>query len=82
MNRKPSGMFSEALLSSTAMGGMGVHITYIAGTISNLEKSSFERICYRASRGKVLCYFSDKIFTIKDFDGVEKTRVVYVLVFQ
>jgi hypothetical protein len=59
----------------------GVSITYLAGTINTTEKRAFERICYRMSRGKALCYFSDSTFTIRDFEGVETQKVVYVLVF-
>ena len=69
------------------MGGMfnkemGVQISYLAGTINNTEKQNFQKLIYRASRGRVLCYFDDSSFTIKDFEGTEKTRVVYILVFQ
>ena len=60
----------------------GVSITYIAGTINKNEKQIFEKLVYRASRGRALCHFDESNFTIKDFDGVEKHRVVYVLVFQ
>jgi hypothetical protein len=42
----------------------------------------FEKLVYRASRGKVLTHFDDHVFTIKDFDGGEKYRIVYILVFQ
>ena len=41
----------------------------------------FEKLVYRASRGKVLTHFDDQVFTIKDFDGGEKYRIVYILVF-
>ena len=30
----------------------------------------------------MLCHFDDSIFTIKDFDGGERQRLVYILVFQ
>lgn len=69
------------------VGGMfnkehGVQVGYLAGTINNTEKQTFEKLIYRASRGKVLCYFDEQGFTVKDFEGHEKHRVVYVLVFQ
>ena len=60
----------------------GVSITYIAGTINKSERQVFERLIYRASRGRVLVHFDEENFTIKDIEGVEKIRVVYILVFQ
>ena len=60
----------------------GVAIAYIAGTINNNEQRSFEKLMFRASRGKVLTRFHEQDFTIKDFDGNSKTKTVYVLVYQ
>jgi hypothetical protein len=54
----------------------------VAGTIDSHELRQFEKLIFRASRGKVLCYFDPHHFKVKDFDGIEKHRVVYVLVFQ
>jgi hypothetical protein len=54
----------------------------MAGTIENKEISGFTKIVYRASRGTVLCHFDSQSFKIKDLEGFEATRVVYVLVFQ
>lgn len=51
---------------------VGVQISYLAGTINNSEKQIFEKLIYRASRGRVLTHFDDQVFTIKDFEGVEK----------
>ena len=60
----------------------GVQISYIAGTISNTETRSFEKLIYRTSRGKVLTRFHDKDFTLREFDGTIKTKTVYVLIYQ
>ena len=54
----------------------------MAGTIAVAEINQFEKLIFRTSRGKVLCYFDPLNFKIKDVDGNEKIRVVYVLVFQ
>ena len=54
----------------------------MAGTIQIKEISSFEKLIFRISRGKVLCYFDPLNFKTKDIDGIEKTLQVYVLVFQ
>ncbi len=65
-----------------SMRDAGVSIAYISGTINYTEQRGFEKLIFRASRGKVLTRFHDQNFTLKDFDGVEKTKTVYVLVYQ
>lgn len=40
-----------------------------------------ERLIFRLSRGQVLCFFDKEIFKLKDLDGVERTRTVFVLSF-
>ena len=60
----------------------GVSIAYMSGTINHTEQRQFEKLMFRASRGKVLTRFHDQSFTIKDYDGNEKTKTVYVLVYQ
>ena len=46
------------------------------------EQRAFEKLIFRASRGKVLTRFHEKNFSLKDFDGSVKTKTVYVLVYQ
>ena len=60
----------------------GISIAYMSGTINHTEQRQFEKLMFRASRGKVLTRFHDQSFTIKDYDGLEKTKTVYVLVYQ
>ena len=72
----------KSLMSTIFNRDKGVSITYIAGTINKTEKQMFERLIYRASRGRVLVHFDEENFTIKDFEGQEKDRIVYILVFQ
>ena len=43
---------------------------------------SFQKIIFRASRGKVLTHFDQQLFKIEDHDGHTKERAVYILVFQ
>ncbi len=57
-------------------------IVYLAGTIDVTDMRYFEKLVFRTSRGKVLCYFDPLNFKLRDFDGNERSRVVYVLVFQ
>lgn len=64
------------------MSEQGVSIAYIAGTINASEQRSFEKLIFRISRGKVLTRFHEQSFILKDFDGIEKTKTVFVLVFQ
>ena len=54
----------------------------MAGTIDNTEINSFTKLIYRASRGTVLCNLDSTSFKVKDLDGKEFTRAVFVLVFQ
>ena len=56
-------------------------IAYLAGCINNTEQAVFEKLIFRASRGKVLTYFDQNSFTVKDYDGNEKTKTAYVLIF-
>jgi len=69
-------------VSAGISGEYGVAIAYIAGTINNTEQRAFEKLIFRASRGKVLTRFHEQDFKIKDFDGNIKTKTVYVLIYQ
>ena len=42
----------------------------------------FSKMIFRATRGKVLSYFSDNTFTLRDVNNKDRDRLVYVLVFQ
>lgn len=78
------GAFQKGLyesLGSAASDGLQ-QIAYVAGTINHTEQTSFEKLIFRASRGKVLSYFDQNSFTIRDYDGNEKTKTAYVLIFQ
>lgn len=59
----------------------GVAIAYIAGTINHTEQAQFEKLIFRASRGKVLTRFHEQDFIVKDFEGQAKTKSVYVLIY-
>lgn len=50
--------------------------------MNHTEQNTFEKLIFRASRGKVLVRFHEQDFTLKDFDGGTKTRSVYVLIYQ
>lgn len=42
----------------------------------------FKRLLFRTSRGKVLSYFEETDMHMKDFQGNELNKVIYVLIFQ
>lgn len=59
----------------------GLRLAYAAGTISSSDQFQFQRLIFRSTRGKVLCYFFDKNFSIVTADQQKQERTVYVLVF-
>ena len=59
-----------------------VSIRYMAGTIDTEEILRFRRLLFRASRGKVLSYFEEIGENLKDFQGKNLIKSVYVLVFE
>jgi hypothetical protein len=70
-----------------------VSLRYMAGTIEKDEVQRFKRLLFRASRGnklislnfflgKILSYFEEMETLLKDFQGREISKVVYVLVFE
>ena len=50
------------MLATGESSNPGVSIAYIAGTINNNEQRSFEKLMFRASRGKVLTRFHEQDF--------------------
>ena len=60
----------------------GVHIGYLAGTIDLKDEVIFQKMIFRASRGKVLCYFANTPIKLRQADDTVVERTVYVLVFQ
>lgn len=54
---------------------------YVAGTIDGMKILQLEKLVFRLSRGQVLCYFDNDTFQLKDLDGKERTRSVFVLSF-
>ena len=77
-----AGQGPKRLATESSLGALGVSIAYVSGTINHTEQRQFEKLIFRASRGKVLTRFHDQSFTIKDHDGQVKTKSVYVLVYQ
>ena len=59
-----------------------ISIRYIAGTINKDEVMRFKRLLFRVSRGKVLSYFEDIDVELKDFQGKNLQKCVYVIVFE
>jgi len=59
-----------------------VSIRYISGTIDKEDMERFRRMLFRSTRGKVLQYYEDIDFPLKDFQGRPLNKVVYVLVFE
>ena len=53
----------------------------MAGTIDVSDRQMFQKLIFRVSRGKVLVHFDPHHFKIINFDGQEKERAVYILVF-
>jgi hypothetical protein len=41
----------------------------------------FQKLIFRVTRGKVLTYFSQSSFTVRDSNNEAKQKIVYVLVF-
>lgn len=75
-------MPSGGLLGLDGLSGHGVQIGYLAGTIDVKDQNTFQKIIFRASRGKVLSYFAQQPCVLRDADGTEIHRTVYVLVYQ
>ena len=59
-----------------------ISLVYMAGTINKEDIIRFKRLLFRASRGKVLSYFEDMDMKLKDFQGDELNKVVFILVFE
>jgi hypothetical protein len=62
--------------------GTGISLTYLAGTILGSKTQQLQRLLFRLSRGKVLCFFDQESFKLTDLDGVERLRTVFVLIFE
>jgi V-type H+-transporting ATPase subunit a len=59
-----------------------IKIGTICGTLDTAEAERFRRMIYRSTRGQVLTHFSDLDAHIKNFEGEEVQKTVYVLMFQ
>jgi hypothetical protein len=57
-------------------------ITYIAGTIAPYEIRGFNKMIFRASRGKVMSFMQDEPIEIEEADGTKSQKLVYLLIFQ
>ncbi|CAI2384126.1 unnamed protein product [Moneuplotes crassus] len=62
--------------------GPGIAVGHIAGTICKEEEYRFKKLIFRATRGNALTYFEDFDNPIKDYDGKEIQKSVYVVIFQ
>lgn len=59
-----------------------VSISYIAGTLEKEDVMRFRKLLYRATRGKALSHFENVSQQLKDYQGLDLNKVIYVVVFQ
>jgi hypothetical protein len=67
---------SDIIVQREGLMGMegAVNISFVAGTIKDMEKERMTRLLFRTTRGKALTYF-------KDFDQDGNKKSVYMVVY-
>ena len=88
INRKRKGEDLEGIsdsdsdeMSSLIDNYDSISLGHLAGTVSKFEVERMKRMIFRATRGNALTYFKELGFPIKDYNGKEHNKSMYIVMF-
>lgn len=68
--------------SAIHLSGSQSNLAYTAGTLDVADQYQFQRMIFRASRGKALINFSQQSFEISQAEKKPIQKIVYVVVYE